>query len=51
MIEQKQTKSVIFYAQIVDFCGPGHILKLESSVSSVCEYYGNNAAVDIKKAS
>ena len=34
MIEQKRTKSAIFCAQMVDFCGPGHILKLESSASS-----------------
>ena len=33
MIEQKRTKSAIFCAQIVDFLGPGHILKLESSAS------------------
>ena len=34
MMEQKQTKSAIFCAQMVDFRGPGHILKLESSASS-----------------
>ena len=34
MIEQKRTKLAIFCAQMVDFHGPGHILKLESSGSS-----------------
>ena len=34
MIEQKRTKSAIFCAQMVDFRGPSHILKLESSASS-----------------
>ena len=34
MIEQKQTKSAIFCVQMVDFRGPGHILKLELSASS-----------------
>ena len=34
MTEQNRTKSAIFCAQMVDFCGPGHILKLESSASS-----------------
>ena len=33
MIEQKRTKSAIFFAQMVDFCGLGHILKLELSAS------------------
>ena len=34
MTEQNRTKSAIFCAQMVDFCGPGYILKLESSASS-----------------
>ena len=34
MIEEKRTKSAIFCAQMVDFRGPSHILKLESSASS-----------------
>ena len=34
MTEQNRTKSAIFCAQMVDFCGPGHILKLESFASS-----------------
>ena len=34
MIEQRRTKSAIFCAQMVNFHGLSHILKLESSANS-----------------